>query len=102
METPIGRDCYLLDYFKKPTYHYFNENDFERRKLTEQKLESDLDNLSKELKEEKEKIDKFKCSLMKKTDLVKVDQSDIAQFRAKSGLLFDVKRRKKQQIADKM
>ncbi|KAE9551293.1 hypothetical protein FO519_005499 [Halicephalobus sp. NKZ332] len=84
LETRIGKECYLMMYFKQPIYHYFVQDDFEKKKEAEIKLENDLDLLAEELKEEKRKIDAFKWSLMKKKDVVEADSKSIAQFRART------------------
>uniref|UniRef100_A0A914YUS2 1-phosphatidylinositol-3-phosphate 5-kinase n=1 Tax=Panagrolaimus superbus TaxID=310955 RepID=A0A914YUS2_9BILA len=102
LETPIGRSCYLLDYFKKPTSHFFTEEDFIIRREEEEKLEQKIKELKDVLKREEEKIESFKSAVMKKNDVTEADPNVLVQFRARGGLLFQTRRQKKLELVQKI
>uniref|UniRef100_A0A7E4VY87 1-phosphatidylinositol-3-phosphate 5-kinase n=1 Tax=Panagrellus redivivus TaxID=6233 RepID=A0A7E4VY87_PANRE len=102
LETPVGRTCYLVDFFKKPTTHYFTAKDYEARRDSDMELEHTLNRMEEALKAAKDKVESVKWSLLQKKNVTEVNPNDMIRFRARGGLLFNAKKDQKQAMVEKM
>lgn len=102
LETSKGRNCYLRAYFKKPLFHYYSNDDFEKFKKKDVELQEQLVKLDKELDELKLKIAEQEHKIMKDNKVVFAERDRIISFRAKSSLLFRARYEQKKKVEKEM
>jgi hypothetical protein len=96
LETDNGRKCDLMNFFKKPLFHFLKEEDFAEYARKEEILQQDLHSLEDSFTNKKSAVDKKVHRIMAEINVTQPLKEMLPSYRARAGLLarrrYDVKR----------
>ncbi|CAD5215028.1 unnamed protein product [Bursaphelenchus okinawaensis] len=87
LERESGKNCFLLDYIKKPPFHFYKKSELIEMAEAEVEVEKKIKRLEEDMKENKIALEKKHVHSVLKSTNIRSSNLDLSEYRVRSAFL---------------